>query len=79
MSKCKFCDLESDDNYDCVTIPVNLGVIGKCELAIYINGLGSVMGIDFGLVGENPAVSERVPIKYCPYCGNKLGGEEYRP
>ena len=74
--KCKYCDLESED-YMYPTFYVDLGIIGDYELAVYVSGGGEKLGVDFGSENDEPAFSESVKIKYCPYCGARLGGEIY--
>lgn len=74
--KCKYCDLESED-YTYPTFYVDLGILGDYELAVYVSGGGEKLGVDFGSENDEPAFSESVKIKYCPYCGARLGGEVY--
>ena len=74
--KCKYCDLESED-YMYPTFYVDLGILGDYELAVYVSGGGEKLGVDFGSENDAPAFSESVKIKYCPYCGARLGREVY--
>ena len=74
--KCKYCDLESED-YMYSTFYVDLGILGDYELAVYVSGGSEKLGVDFGSENDAPAFSESVKIKYCPYCGARLGGEAY--
>lgn len=74
--KCKYCDLESED-YMYPTFYVDLGILGDYELAVYVSGVSEKLGVDFGGENDAPALSESVKIKYCPYCGARLGGEVY--
>lgn len=74
--KCKYCDLESED-YIYPTFYVDLGILGDYEIAVYVSGSGKKLGVDFGSEGDVPVFSETVKIKYCPYCGARLGCEIY--
>ena len=74
--KCKYCDLESE-NYTYPTFYVDLGILGDYELAVYVSGGGEKLGVDFGSEDDAPAFSETVKIKYCPFCGARLGGNVY--
>lgn len=74
--KCKYCDMDSDD-YTYPTFYVDMGILGDYELLVYVSGVSEKLGIDFGSQDDAPSFSESVKIKYCPYCGARLGGEIY--
>ena len=74
--KCQYCDLDSD-NYNYPTFHIDMGVLGDYEIAVFVSGVSEKMGVDFGSEDGEPVLSESVKIKYCPYCGARLGGEIY--
>ena len=74
--KCQFCDMESL-NYRDVTYSLDMGILGTFDLSVYVSGLGEKLGVDFGSEDDAPVFSESIKIKYCPYCGARLGGEIY--
>ena len=59
------------------TFYVDLGILGDYELAVYVSGAAEKLGVDFGSENDAPVFSETVKIKYCPFCGARLGGEAY--
>lgn len=74
--KCQYCDMESD-NYTYPTFHIDMGVLGDYEIAVFVSGASEKMGVDFGSEDSEPVLSESVKIKYCPFCGARLGSEAY--
>lgn len=73
--KCEFCsesDNFDDDNNaeDIISKPVNLGIIGKYTLDVYIQPKAQLTAY-IGTAGGGKDLA-KTKINYCPMCGRKL-------
>jgi len=72
---CEWCNLERKDWKES-EIPVDLGDFGEYQLDIYISRMRQAICVDFGEKQSEPLLSVySEKIKYCPYCGRKMGDE----
>lgn len=68
---CEWCNVERKD-WKSSEIPINAGDFGKYLMNIYISN--QAIGVEVGKEKEEPIMTVySSKIKYCPYCGRKLG------
>jgi transcriptional regulator with XRE-family HTH domain len=72
LRKCPYCDTGSD-GYRYPKFNIDFGVFGEGQLSIYISNSLEKLGIDLTVNDSLDLFSEAVKIKYCPYCGNRIG------
>lgn len=76
MKACKYCD--GGDSYK--TKKFNIGILGQLEMDVWVIPNGS-LDVDMEIRGNSGIsygyfLESNIKIKYCPYCGRKLGEEK---
>ena len=79
---CEFCNMDTDEDIDSVRLlssdMVEHGIFGNLYVNFSLDSLHETVYLDL-TTDSGKSFSKKFQIKYCPFCGSRLGNRVREP
>lgn len=79
---CEFCSMDTDEDVDsvrlCYSDTVDLGIFGNLHAVCAVDSMHETVYLDLN-TDSGKSFSKKIQIKYCPFCGSRLGNRVREP